>query len=237
MSFSAPIIDFHAHILPAADHGSTGLTETKNQFTFYRKAGVDTVVATPHFYPNSVSIDFFLDKVNSAAAELTELLATEGDSPRVLLGAEVLYCENMHHMAGLEKLCIRGTDLLLLELPLSDDWSPALFHTVRELNKRYRVILAHIDRYTRPHADDLWSLVECGVMAQVNAFSLASIFERRRLAPFFSCGAVVALGSDLHNDDASAVRKLVNAKNYLGEEYAKIMKKSSELLSTAEAIL
>ena len=135
---------------PAADHGSTGISETKNQLAFYRKAGVDTVVATPHFYPNSVSIDSFLDTVNSAAAELTELLATEGDSPRVLLGAEVLYCENMHHMDGLEQLCIRGTDILLLELPLSDDWSPALFHTVRELNKRYRVVLAHIDRYIAP---------------------------------------------------------------------------------------
>lgn len=237
MSSSVPIIDFHAHVLPAADHGSTGKSETKNQLALYRKAGVDTVVATPHFYPNSVSIDTFLSKVDSAAAELTELLATEeyAYAPRVLLGAEVLYCENMHHMEGLEKLCIRGTDVLLLELPMSE-WSPALFHTVRELNKTCRVVLAHIDRYTRPHAAELWSLVECGVMAQVNAYSLSSFLERRRLAPFFACGSVVALGSDLHNVDASAVHKLVAAKKYLGADFDSIMAKSAELLKNATSI-
>jgi protein-tyrosine phosphatase len=175
VSHSAPIIDFHAHVLPAADHGSMGILETKNQLAFYRKAGVDKVVATPHFYPNSVSIDQFLRTVDSAAAELTELLAAEEGNPRVLLGAEVLYCENMHHMDKLEKLCIRGTDVLLLELPLSE-WSPALFHTVRELNKRCRVVLAHIDRYTRFNFEELWALVEAGVLVQINAFSLNSFF-------------------------------------------------------------
>lgn len=235
MSTSAPIVDFHAHVLPAADHGSTGLLETKNQLALYRKAGVDTVVATPHFYPNSVSIDPFLAMANSAAAELAELLATEENAPRVLLGAEVLYCDNMHHMEGLERLCIRGTNVLLLELPLSD-WSPTLFHTVRELSKRVCVVLAHIDRYTRPHADELMQLIEDGALAQVNAYSLFSLLERRRLAPFFGSGAVVALGSDLHNVDASAVDKLVRAKKHLGGDYDGIMMRTMELLKDAEKI-
>lgn len=235
MSTSAPIVDFHAHVLPAADHGSSGLTETKNQLALYRKAGVDTVVATPHFYPNSVSIDAFLSTVDAAAAALTELLATEENAPRVLLGAEVLYCDNMHHMEGLERLCIRGTNVLLLELPLSD-WSPVLFHTVRELSKRVCVVLAHIDRYTRPHADDLMQMIEDGALAQVNAYSLFSFFERRRLAPFFGSGAVVALGSDLHNVDASAVNKLVRAKKHLGGDYDGMMMRTMELLKEAKSI-
>ena len=236
MTKASAIVDFHAHILPAADHGSGGISETKNQIAFYKKAGVDTIVATPHFYPNSVSIDAFLESVDSAAENLTQLLAAEeAPSPRVLLGAEVLYCENLHHIEGLEKLCIRGTDLLLLELPLSE-WSPSLFHTVRELNKRCRVVLAHIDRYTRPHADNLLALVEAGVMVQVNAFSLYSYFERKRLAPFFACGSVVALGSDLHNTDASAVDKLVGVEKFLGADYAAIMSHASQLLSTAKSI-
>ncbi len=237
MNSHSAIIDFHAHILPRADHGSTGRAETKNQLALYRKAGVDTVVATPHFYPNSVSVDSFLYSIDFSAEKLTEVLAAEEQaSPRVLLGAEVLYCENLHHIEGLEKLCIRGTDVLLLELPLSSDWSPALFHTVRELNKRCRVVLAHIDRYVRQHDDDLWSLIECGVMAQVNAYSLSSFFERRRLLPFFDYGAVVALGSDLHNVNESAVEKLVGAKKYLGAEYDAIMARTAELLTNAKPI-
>ena len=229
------MVDFHAHVLPAADHGSSGLSETKNQLALYRKAGVDTVVATPHFYPNSTSIDAFLSKVDSAAAELREFLATEENAPRVLLGAEVLYCDNIHHMEGLERLCIRGTNVLLLELPLSD-WSPALFHTVHELTKRFCIVLAHIDRYTRPHADDLMQLIENGALAQVNAYSLFSFFERRRLAPFFGCGSVTALGSDLHNVDTSALNKFIDAKKYLGGDYNSIMEKTQELIQDATSI-
>ena len=236
MSKSAPLVDFHAHVLPAADHGSTGTSETKNQLALYKKAGVDTVVATPHFYPNSVSIDSFLATADSAAAELAELLATEEGAPRVLLGAEVLYCDNLHHMDGIERLCIRGTNVLLLELPLSE-WSTNLFHTVRELSKRFCVVLAHIDRYTRPHADDLLQMISDGAFAQVNAYALSSFFERRRLAPFFGCGAVVALGSDLHNVDPSAVKKLVDAKKNLGADYDAIMMRSAELLKNAKSIL
>ena len=235
MSKLAPIVDFHAHVLPAADHGSRGLAETKNQLAIYRKAGVDTVVATPHFYPNSVSIDAFLATVDSAAAELAAHLATEEDAPRVLLGAEVLYCDNLHHMEGIERLCIQGTNVLLLELPLSD-WSPMVFHTVRELSKRFCVVLAHIDRYTRPHADDLMQMIEDGALAQVNAYALSSFFERRRLAPFFGRGAVVTLGSDLHNTDASAVEKLLNAKKHLGGDYNGMMIRSMELLKDAKSI-
>ena len=192
-------------------------------------------MATPHFYPNSVSIDTFLSTVDSAAAELAELLATEEKVPRVLLGAEVLYCDNLHHMENLERLCIRGTNVLLLELPLSD-WSSTLFHTIHELSKRVCVVLAHIDRYTRPHADELMHLVEDGALAQVNAYSLFSLLERRRLAPFFGYGAVVALGSDLHNVDASAVDKLLRAKKHLGGDYDGMMMRTMELLKDAKSI-
>ena len=235
MSPRTPVIDFHAHILPAADHGSSGIAETKAQLALYRKAGVDTVVATPHFYPNSVSIDDFLSTVNSAAAELTELLHRESDptNPRILVGAEVLYCDNLHHMADIEKLCLRGTNVLLLELPLSD-WSPTLFHTVRELSKRFSVVLAHVDRYFRPHFDNLLALVQDGALVQINAHSF-SFFERR-LAPFLNAGVVVALGSDLHHTDSSAVKKLVGAKKRLGEDYNEIMRRSMELLKDAESI-
>lgn len=237
MSNRSPVIDFHAHLLPGADHGSGSRSETKNQLALYRKAGVDTVVATPHFYPNSTSIDAFLSAVDSAAAELTDLLREESElgNPRVLLGAEILYCDNIHHMDGLEKLCLRGTNVLLLELPLSD-WSPTLFHTVRELSKQFCVVLAHIDRYTRPHADELMQLIEDGALAQVNAYSLFSFFERRRLAPFFGRGAVTALGSDLHNTDAAAVDKLIRAKKHLDGDYDGIMARTMALLKDAKEI-
>ena len=40
--------DFHAHILPGADHGSDGMETSLTQLALAEAAGVDTIIATPH---------------------------------------------------------------------------------------------------------------------------------------------------------------------------------------------
>ena len=44
--------DFHAHILPGADHGSRSPEDTEAQLTTLGECGVAHVAATPHFYPD-----------------------------------------------------------------------------------------------------------------------------------------------------------------------------------------
>ena len=117
MKNSTEIIDFHAHVLPAADHGSDSPETSKMQMALLSSAGVDTVVATPHFYPDLHTISDFTSTVD----ECVELIRNIENRPRICLGAEVLYCSGLDTMDGLEKLCIRGTRTLLLELPLTSD--------------------------------------------------------------------------------------------------------------------
>lgn len=40
-------MDFHAHILPGADHGSRDLDHSLRQLRAAKAVGVDTIVATP----------------------------------------------------------------------------------------------------------------------------------------------------------------------------------------------
>ena len=89
MKNSKEIIDFHAHVLPYADHGSDSLETSKIQMALLKGAGVDTVVATPHFYPDLHTITDFAHMVDSA----TEKLLNIEDRPRICLGSEVLYCK------------------------------------------------------------------------------------------------------------------------------------------------
>ena len=232
MSGNLPLIDFHAHILPGADHGSSGMEESLNQLALMHHVGVDTVVATPHFYPNQHKLDFFLSRVTSSAEKIAQ---RSPETPQICVGAEVLYCDGLNEMEHLDRLCIRGTDLLLLELPM-DHWTREVFLTIEALLRRYRVILAHIDRYVRFQAEEIGIFLEMGALAQVNTDAFFSFTEKRKIAPFLRNGQIVALGSDLHNANKRTYERFYNATRRLGDETSDIMRRSAELLKNAERI-
>ncbi len=232
MSASISLIDFHAHVLPHADHGSCHMEESLNQLSLMHHAGVDTVVATPHFYPNRHKPEDHLRKIAAAA----EMLADRPlKTPRICLGAEVLYCDGLEYMEHLETLCIRGTNILLLELPLGP-WGKALFDCVYSLLRSYTVILVHIDRYLPAHRRDLEDLLTMGVLAQINTDSLADFFSRRRTMPFFLDDRTVALGSDLHQVNTKTYERFLAAKEKYSLAFDNIMLRSADLLKSAETI-
>ena len=48
------MVDFHSHILPGVDHGSASLEMSVEMLKTAKKAGVATIVATPHFYKHKM---------------------------------------------------------------------------------------------------------------------------------------------------------------------------------------
>lgn len=227
------MIDFHSHILPRVDHGSSGMTETTKQLQIVSSADVDIIVATPHFYPNADSPESFLQKVQAAAEQIQ---SSDAPALNLCLGAEVLYCNRLEQMDGLEKLCIRGTDVLLLEAPL-DNWNDAFFDTVEALLTRFTVVLAHIDRYVRVQEKELRTLMEMGALAQINGYAFSSLTTRKKLKPFLEADCVVALGSDLHGTDTKAYAQFLAAQKRLGNTFDSIMARSAALLEHAEFIV
>ena len=187
---SRTVIDFHSHILPGVDHGSPDLATTEQQLKLLCQAKTDVVVATSHFYPNAIDTDTFLKIVDRAARQIVE---NELSAPKIALGAEVLYCDGIEQMEGLERLCVRATNVLLLELPM-DQWNSSLFHSVRALCKHYTVVLAHIDRYVASQTNELEELLSLGAYAQINASSLASFFKRCQLRAFLEKSGVHICG-------------------------------------------
>ena len=45
-------LDYHAHILPGCDHGSSSVDMSLKQMDMAKEAGIQTICATPHFYPH-----------------------------------------------------------------------------------------------------------------------------------------------------------------------------------------
>ena len=118
------MIDWHSHILPEMDDGSKNVEESLCLMKMLAEQGVDTVIATPHFYANDESVDSFLER---RAVSYEKLQTQLSDSlPEVLLGAEVSYYPGISRMADLKRLKIEKTQLLLLEMPMSKwkEYSP-----------------------------------------------------------------------------------------------------------------
>ncbi len=225
------VIDFHAHILPELDHGCDSAETAKEQLTLAAKAGVDTVVATSHFYPHVDTVNSFLRAREDAYKNLKGNLSKEDVYPQVLLGAEVLACPKIEQMEGLEQLCIQGTNVLLLEMPLTGQWEKSLPETVCKLAKRFQIVLAHADRYSFRQVQPL---VEAGCKIQLNAEALCKWSKKSLCKQYLQTDAVAALGSDIHGTK-TGYRKFTKAQKVLGSRAVQIMKKTKELCRKAEA--
>lgn len=226
---SITAIDFHAHCLPGVDHGSASLAVGVAQRRLMREAGLSAVVATPHFYAHKESsIDGFLDR---RAAAARDLLSEEPEGPTLYLGAEVLVYPGLSDLLGLERLCIEGTDILLLELPLGG-WSRRCVDEVEEIAHRgITPIIAHIDRYSIRDLSELFDSNR--LLYQINAVALRGL--SRRAAYFrrmLASGAISAVGSDLHGDHPAAYRGFLSALSRTrGASLA--LEHSREILSVA----
>jgi protein-tyrosine phosphatase len=225
------IIDFHAHILPGADHGSRNTETTRAQLELLKKAGVGAVVATPHFYPQNDSVEDFLERRSLCAKELS---AIDVERPSVYLGAEVLVCAGIDHMPGLEKLCIEGTDVILLEMPFNS-WREEHIEAVARISRSgLTVVMAHIDRY--PEKDVARLLSECDVLCQLNGETQLTFKGRRkakRLLQDFPC---IAAGSDLHGDDKRAVKNLLRLEKEFEKAGIDTAEEMASLLENAKSI-
>ncbi|MBQ9468728.1 MAG: histidinol-phosphatase [Clostridia bacterium] len=225
-------IDFHCHILPGADHGSTGTDVSLDQIRLQQFAGIDRIVATPHFYPEQTSIDEFLVMRNFTSEKLKNALPE--NAPTIYLGAEVLVCPEIDKMNGIEKLCVKGTNTILLEMPFTR-FSDKILYAVENMTKRdLTVVMAHIDRYDY---DDVSELMCLQVLGQVNASALVHRKTRRELEKYFMADRIVAFGTDLHGADEKSVRKYEKGLSKLGEYNERIISGYTErLLEGAKAL-
>ena len=191
--------DFHTHLLPKIDDGSKSSDETVKMLLKSAKAGVRRVIATPHFNSNHWSVEKFLKIRESAYEAVKENLTPE--MPEIRLGAEVRYYEGISRLESLRDLCIEGTNLLLLEMPV-DKWSTFAQKELSELSCRgdMQLVLAHIDRYLGFQSfETIEEFSRQGILMQLNAEAFTSFFTRGKALKMLKSGMVQFIGSDCHD--------------------------------------
>ena len=216
------MIDFHSHILPKMDDGSRNVEESIAMLESLAKQGIDTVVATPHFYANDESVSDFIIRRNSSFEKLKVSLTSQ--MPEILLGAEIKYYEGISHLENLDKLCVQNSNLLLLEMPFKR-WTEYLIRELVDIScsGKYVPVIAHVERYMKfQQRDVIEYLLNEGVLFQINSSFVYEIFTKRKALGLLKNRAVHFLGSDCHNmsdrlPDIGKAYEIINKK--LGRKF------------------
>lgn len=193
------MIDWHSHVLPELDDGSQSVGESLALLSMLSEQGVDTVIATPHFYAEQETVESFLKRRGESYEKLSDGLK-EG-MPRILLGGEISYYPGISRLEELPLLCIEGTRILLLEMPFSE-WSESVVREVETmlLSNRFTVALAHIERYLdMRNGESIERLLSLGAVAQSNAGFFCRKSTRRQAIKLLRAGVISLIGSDTHN--------------------------------------
>ncbi len=201
------MIDFHTHILPEIDDGSRNIEMSCSMLEQEYQQGVREIIATPHFYAENDSVEHFLEKRKDSYQRLMESVDTKPSTPAVKLGAEVYYFSGIGKADMISRLCIEGTNILLLELPFAQ-WTKEMRKDVKALvfERKFTVILAHVERYYALQKDfQYWDdIMEYPLYPQINTGSLLRWKTRRFGLNFVKSGMKVLLGTDCHNLEGRA---------------------------------
>ena len=227
------MIDMHCHILPGIDDGAQTEQDSMELLRAEKDQGIDKIVFTPHYNPERISLEKFLD---IRADSYQRLQNTEGFSALGLetkLGAEVFFSMRLVDME-VSKLCFENTDYILIELP-TNVRPYGITHTMRHLIDRgITPILAHVERYGYFTNDptQLYDLVMLGCVAQVNAEAVVNGASIKGVSAlqYINWELAQIICSDAHSmenrpPNTKAAYRLVEKK--LGEGYADWLQKNS----------
>ena len=196
------LTDFHSHILPGMDDGSADVTMSLEMLTRAESQGIARVVATPHFYARYEDPQRFLQRRDQAEQKLRAAMAERPDMPELLIGAEVHYFRGIAESEILPQLAIRGTDSILVELPVGH-WEEAICRDLTDIWEKRGLtpIVAHMDRYIRPfHTHGIPKLLQqLPVLVQANAEFFLDRTTAGMALRLLKADQIQLLGSDCHN--------------------------------------
>lgn len=223
------MIDFHSHMLPGIDDGSSGVDESLTLLDHSAKQGIGIVCMTPHFYPSQEDPERFLRHRQKAWERLAPNLAEDG--PKIRLGAEVYFFSGISRNETVRELELQGTDILLLEMPF-EKWSDAVVREVVDLNDRrdVRVMLAHIERYLKYQSRDVWEFfLDNGIIMQSNADFFLDWKTKHKALRMLREGRIHVISSDAHNLGERRPR-IGEALSAMPEEDARALRENAAVI-------
>ena len=209
------MIDSHSHLVPGVDDGSQSIEESLALLKQAEEDGITELITTPHFMKNGE----YRIKASELVKRFNELKQAYSGSIKLHLGNELYIHPDLPEL--LEKgdiLTLAESNAILVEFPFQNykkDYDEILY----ELSLKYRIIIAHPERYRYVQEDPNFCLrwLKEGYLLQSNQNSLFKKETKKILLSMIAHGFVSFIASDAHNEYRPLILK--EAYDLLEEEF------------------
>lgn len=197
------LVETHCHILPSIDDGAKDVETSLEMIKKLQEQGAETIILTPHYYSDSLSLNDFLRRRDRAFNKLCNALPP--GSPKLIPAAEVYMSDYLFGNEDIGRITIGDSEYALIEHSFTETFSEKTHERLLNLYYEYgiKTILAHIERYPALISNKklLDSYIEMGCLTQVN---INSFFDtpkhiRKRLFKYLKSGRIHLIGTDCHN--------------------------------------
>lgn len=195
------MIDLHCHILPGIDDGAGNIDDSLSLLREQKAQKVKSVVFTPHFNYDKVSINEFEAARENSLRTLTENGEFKKMNISFKVGAEVYFSVSLADNE-IGSLCFSDTNYILIELPLEIKPHGLMYTIDNVINRGYIPIIAHVERYAYVSNNPiiLYDLINKGCLAHINAEALLNKGKRSSVClKYIKWGLVQLICSDCHS--------------------------------------
>ena len=196
------MIDIHSHLLPKVDDGVHSFEDSLAILQGLSEQGVTDVIITPHYVAET---EWVSPRAQNEKL-LAELKSAAADIPvNLYLGNEIYIDPNVAEMLEAGTISsLAGSKYLLLELPMSGEFTGADDIFLSLIRAGYKVVLAHPERYQSSHKslDHLMELHEMGVLFQCNLGSIIGQYGKhaqKTLKKLAKADLIFCFGTDIHH--------------------------------------
>lgn len=198
------MVDIHNHLLYGIDDGSKSIEESIDILKDMEKVGYTDIILTPHYITDSSYNNPRSDNIKRLNI-LKEKLKEENIQINLFLGNEIFMDDDIHKLLEEDLISsLNDTNYLLIELPMSGEYSgyQEIFKYLLSLG--YKVVLAHPERYISFQEDfsKVYELEEMGVYFQSNIDSLVGKYgpaAEKMIIRLLKENKLVFLATDIHH--------------------------------------
>ena len=202
------MIDFHSHILPNIDDGSSSFEESSDLLKEAFEAGFTKVISTSHYIEEYYEvIEEERKNLLKEVLEKTKILSPE-KVPEVYLGSEIYVSSEIVELLKKSKAStINNSNYILFELPMNTRplYTKELVYKIIE--NGYTPIIAHPERYSyvQNDIDFVQELYDMGTLFQANYGSIIGLYggkAKRTVKKLIQMDLIQFLGSDVHRKNS-----------------------------------